>query len=256
MSIAAILLLAGPAHAVAGTAEYVLGPSDAIQVEVVGQNFGGRYVVGTDGTLPFPYCGRIVVGGVTLAAATDAIRDCLLDGVLVDPQVNVRVEEYRSQRVDVLGAVAKPGAVYLQDGSPTLRAVLGQAGGVQAEKSNGSVMIARGDERITVPVDGLGSDAGSMVVRAGDVISVDQGLMVVVIGSVSKEGEVPFVEGMTVLQALARAGGPNAVANLGAAYVLREGKKIRVNLRKVRNGRAEDILLQPGDALHVPESPI
>lgn len=256
MSIAAILLLAGPAHAVAGTSEYVLGPGDAIQVEVVGQEFGGRFVVGTDDTVPFPYCGRIKIGGQSLAAATDAIRDCLLDGVLVDPQINVRVEEYRSQRVDVLGAVAKPGAVYLQDGRPTVRQVLGQAGGVQSEKSNGTIVINRGGERITIPLGELEAEPGSTVVMAGDVLSVDEGLIVLVMGSVHKEGELGFVEGMTVSQALARAGGASPVANLSAAYVLRDGKRIHVNLRKVRRGRAEDLVLQAGDQVHVPESPI
>ncbi|MCA9493517.1 MAG: polysaccharide biosynthesis/export family protein [Myxococcales bacterium] len=256
MSIAAILLLAGPAHAVAGTSEYVLGPGDGIQVEVVGQNFGGKFIVGTDGTVPFPYCGKIQLGGFSLAHATDTIRTCLLDGVLVDPQVSVQVEEYRSQRVDVLGAVTKPGGIYLQDGSPTLRQVLGQAGGVQSEKSNGTIVINRGTERISVPVAQLELEGGSTIVLAGDVISVDEGLVVLVMGSVQKEGAFGFVEGMTVSQALARAGGASPVANLSAAYVLRDGQKLRVNLRKVRRGRAEDVVLQAGDQLHVPESPI
>lgn len=252
----AALLVAGAAHAVAGTTEYQLGPRDVLQVQVIGTEFGGQYTVGSAGTLSFPWCESLSVGGKSVAEAETALRDCLRDGVLVDPQVMIRIDQYRSQKVEVTGSVKTEGPIYLQ-GPTTVRAALGQAGGVVGETNNGAVVVIRGDERFELPLRDLGGAAGSMEVLAGDVVSVDQGQVVFVEGvGVSKPGTLAFVDGMTAYQALVRAGGATQVANLGAAYVLRNGEKISVNLRKIRDGKAADIVLLPGDQLVVPESPI
>lgn len=243
-------------RAVAGTTdEYRLGPGDVLKIEVIGQSFGGQYVVGTLGTLTFPYCEQVAVGGLSVAEAESALRACLLDGVLVDPQVSARIEEYHSQKVEIVGAVPKPGIVSLQ-GPTTLRTVLGLVGGVQSEQATGVVSVTRGEETFQIPISDLPGQAGDVRILAGDVVSVEEGQVVLVGGQVSKPGAISFNEGMTVREALLRAGGQTAVANLGASYVLRDGEKISVNLRRIQRGKAADLVLEPGDQLVVPESPI
>jgi polysaccharide export outer membrane protein len=255
LSVGNALLLVLTSTAAAGDVSYRLGPGDVVQVEVLGTDIGGQYVLASEGVMSLPYCDSLRLGAKTIAEAESSIRACLLDGVVKDPQVTLRVLEFHSQRIEVTGAVARPGSVFLQ-GDTNLRSLLGMAGGAVAEKSNGAVIVVRGEERLSVPLQDLGGEGGSMRVQAGDVVTVEQGFVVLVDGvGVQKPGEVPYAEGMTAFQALLRAGGATQIANLQASYVLRGDEKISVNLRKIRNGKSADVELLPGDKLVVPESP-
>jgi polysaccharide biosynthesis/export protein len=255
VGVAAYLVLTSAPAFAQQPGEYLVGPGDVLRVDVYDKvDLSGDYVVGTAGALTFPYCGAVPVADKTLSEAQQTVRACLLDGVLVDPQVTVRVAEFRSRRVEVRGAVNKPGPYYLQ-GATTLRAIIGLAGDVQADRVTGAVTVVRGDGRTTVSMDQLDGDDGSVLVEAGDVILVEQGAVVLVGGQVENPGPILFSEGLTVTEALVRAGDATGVANLAASYVLREGEKISVNLKKMRKGRGADFVLEPGDTLVVPESP-
>ena len=86
-----------------------------------------------------------------------------------------------------------------------------------------------------------------------DIVFVPQSL-VSVMGQVGKPGEVSFRDGLTVSQCVAAAGGALPTAALGNLYILRGDKRLRVNLRRILAGTADDLVLQAGDRLYVPES--
>ncbi len=82
---------------------------------------------------------------------------------------------------------------------------------------------------------------------------------VFVLGSVGKPGPVPIDAGrMTVIEAIARAGGTTKVADGSRALLTREhqGKQVRVavDVAAIGRGQAPDVELQPGDILFVPET--
>jgi polysaccharide biosynthesis/export protein len=244
------------ASALASTTDYRVGPGDVLRVDIYGETFGGTFVVGTNGAISMPYCELVPVGGLTVLEAEDAVEACLADGYLVDPQVSVRIEEYKSQRVEVLGAVVKPGLYYLT-GETTLRSVIGQAGGVQAEKSVGRVVVTRANgDRVVIPIDEIMGPPGEVALQRGDSVNVDEGELVWVGGEVEKPGSIGYVDGMTVTQALMKAGGPTGVARLSGAYLLRDGDRISVNLRRMLRGKDADFVMEPGDRLVVQESPL
>ncbi len=248
----------GLASAAEVDAEYRIGPTDVLEVILYGQpGIGGTVVVSSSGEVSFAIpCGPVTVAGRTPAEAEAAIEEALRPDCFVDPQVAVRVAEYRSRRVEVLGAIAKPGLYYLE-GETTLRSVIALAGGVQVEKSAGQVVITRGGvQRASMTFDELEGDAGMLMLVSGDVVAVQEGLFVFVTGEVDKPGAVVFTTGLPVTEALARAGDASPVANLGGAYVLRGTEKIALNLRRIRRGKAADFLMEPGDKLFVPESPL
>ncbi len=92
-------------------------------------------------------------------------------------------------------------------------------------------------------------------------ISVQEFSNLFVIGQVLQPGPFPFKGGMTVLEAVTTAGGFTKIANKRKVKIVRtagegaDGKmSMTVNVANVINGKDEDIFLQPGDTVIVPES--
>src|SRR3954451_21584517 len=106
-----------PAASAQTAGDYVIGPQDVLAIQVFDQaDLGGKYTVETDGTFSFPLVGRITAGGLTLRTLEGELRKKLADGYFRTPQVSVAVEQYRSQRVFVVGEVRNPGPVPLTGG--------------------------------------------------------------------------------------------------------------------------------------------
>lgn len=81
---------------------------------------------------------------------------------------------------------------------------------------------------------------------------------VYVLGQVKEPGPYPFKGGMTVLQAVTTAGGFTKIANQRKVRIVRtsdgEPKVIHANISSIANGDDQDVLLEPGDNVIVPES--
>src|SRR5262245_44853566 len=87
-------------------ADYKVGPNDVLAITVFDQpQLTGRYMVQADGSFTFPLLGRVNVGGLTMQAVENHVRDSLAKGYLKNPQVGVSVEEFRSQQVFIVGEV-------------------------------------------------------------------------------------------------------------------------------------------------------
>jgi polysaccharide export outer membrane protein len=81
---------------------------------------------------------------------------------------------------------------------------------------------------------------------------------VYLLGEVNRPGPVIMTPSMTVLQAIAAAGGPTAYANTKKMYVLRKDganqTKLAFNYKEAIKGNApeQNVLLKPGDTIVVP----
>jgi polysaccharide export outer membrane protein len=80
--------------------------------------------------------------------------------------------------------------------------------------------------------------------------------MVYVTGEVQRPGAYPLIDSMTVVQLIARSGGPTDFAKKNKVYVLRAGNSARINVdyRKVLKGQSpeQNVELAPGDTVVVP----
>jgi len=89
-------------------------------------------------------------------------------------------------------------------------------------------------------------------------VSVKEFSNIFVFGQVNQPGPYLFRGGMTVLQAISTAGGFTKLANSRKARIVREhGNQrqiIEVNVNNLTKGQSEDVTLQPGDTVVVPES--
>ena len=102
LAVLLVYVTTDPAHAQVNN--YIVGPQDVLTIALFDQqDLSGKYTVEADGTFTFPLIGRVKAGGLTLRGVEDALRKELSNGFFKNPQVSVAVEQYRSQRIFVVG---------------------------------------------------------------------------------------------------------------------------------------------------------
>lgn len=226
-----------------------LGPGDQISMHVFGQSsMDGVMNVADDGTVQVPLAGRVQVGGLSLAQAARRVEAALRKGqFLVNPHVTFTIVQLRSQEVSVLGQVHRPG-IYSIESSTTLVDLLAQAGGETAAGADSVYILRKGADntlrRLAINLHGLAqaegaSEAAEVTMRAGDQIYVPRAPEFYVTGQVHAPGPFRLDSGMTVLQAIAEAGG-----------VTEMGSERRVVIKRPEpDGRYRDIPARPTDRI-------
>jgi len=158
-----------------------LGAGDIFEVRVFQEpDLSGIFQVGPQGDIVFPLCRKVTVGGLTANATAEALRTCLADGFLRNPQVSVLVKEYNSKKVFVFGEVQKPGTFLFEDGMSVVQAIT-LAGGFTKGASQNSTSLTRhvGGEEVKVKVNvqdiALGK-APNVLLEPGDIVYVPESL--------------------------------------------------------------------------------
>lgn len=162
------------------TADGSLGPGDVFDVRVYGEEeLSGSYQVSGSGTIDYPLVGRIEVAGLEPVEVADRISASLKQGeYLRSPQVSVFVREYNSKKVNIMGAVAKPGTYPVRDGMTVVEAISG-AGGLTSIAAGNDVVVTRRVDGQVVRFKVAVSDAASgrvqdVAIQAGDTIFVPE----------------------------------------------------------------------------------
>lgn len=257
--------------AVSGLAQgrgYRVGAGDVLKVTVWGHDDLTRpVVVPPDGTVPFPLIGDIRVLGLTTGQIELRLKDLLGRDYLVDPQVSVVVQEYRSQRVFVLGEVAKPGT-YALTGQLSLLDIFSQAGGptkvagrdilvVRAPAAEGPAAPgAAGTTTVRVNLGRLldGDAAENLALESGDTIYLPKQVGIFLLGEVRRPGAYGLERDTTALEAITMAGGLTERAVLSAARLLRkksDGTQETTDV-DLTGSKARETLLSDGDTLLIP----
>lgn len=215
------------------------------------------------GDASFAFIGPLHVAGLTPDQTRDAIATSLRDGNFVlHPQVAVLIQEYGTQGVSVLGQVQKPG-VYPVLGSRTLLDVISQAGGTTTLAGSSVTIKRHADGAIlTIPLtrNAEQSLASDVQLLPGDKVIIPRASLIYVIGDVGRPGGFVMENDgkMTVLQAVALAGGQTRTAAMRHVRLIRRKESnysdTEVSLKKIMNGQASDVELQPEDVLYVPNS--
>jgi polysaccharide biosynthesis/export protein len=211
------------------------------------------------------YCaliGPTHVAGLTIEEAARLIES-RLSSFLKDPYVSLFVTEYASQGASVLGEVNKPG-VYPVLGDQHLYDMISAAGGL-TEKAGHSITITHRsdpDKPVVLPVSrNLSDDPQSNIkIFPRDTIIVRKADIVYVVGDVGRPSALIMdAGGLSVLKAVALAGGTTRTAKLSGVKILRKGPGggmagTPVELKKILQAKAPDLSLQADDILVVPSS--
>lgn len=265
----ALVLVAGDVlHAgqAAAPTNYVIGAQDILMITSFDQeDLSGKYPVDSDGTFTFPLIGRVKAGGLTLRELEAELKKRLTGDFFKDPQLSVGVEQYRSQKIHIVGEVRNP-ATYPLTGDMSLIEAIARAGSTLPSAS-GEALIVRakaggqakgpilpnGDDDTdvtTVDLKALQSGALSqnVALRDGDTIFVPRAESVYVFGQVKNPGAYAIQRNTTVLQALSLAGGVNERGATGRIKIVRieKGKTVEVKVKLTD-------IVRPGDTIMVPE---
>lgn len=242
-----------------------IGQGDLLDVAVFGVgDFNQSVRVSQSGDVILPLIGQAHVANLTPQEAQNLIATKLVQGNFYNhPQVTVFIKEYATQGVSVLGEVNKPG-VYPRLGERRLFDMISAAGGYTQRAGTTVTITRRGQpdkpQTVTLSNDPVKSQASNVEVFPGDTIVVSPAGIVYVVGDVSKPSGFTMQnnENMSVLQALAMAGGANPTAKLDNARLIRKNaagmQEIPMPLKKILQAKATDQALQPGDILFVPAS--
>jgi polysaccharide export outer membrane protein len=261
---------------------YVLGAGDQISIHVVNfEEINDKPIsIDLSGAIRLPMVGSIPASGLTVEQVGSEIAK-RLETYVKHPDVSVSVTEFRSQPVSVIGAVKNPGVQQVQ-GQKTLVEMLSLAGGLDSTTAGSVLKITRRLEWGPIPLPNAINDPTNqfsvaqisvkslleaknpeqnILVKPYDVISVPRGETVYVIGEVLKAGGFLLndSEQVTVLQVLSMAGGCDRMAQPQHARILRRvpgalRTDIPVDLRKILDGKTEDVRMQAEDILFVPNS--
>lgn len=255
---------------------------DKINIQVRGeQNFSGVFQVTDSGEITYPELGLIQVDQMTLDQLRQLLFQKLGSDYLVNPQISVSFEESLSKSVSVAGQVAKPGNYIVTPGLTLLKLVF-QVSGLNLEPSKLYVKLIRKDStgkastaeiKLDDVVKGAAEDP---LVMPGDLISVHlipeiiekekqekekkkYAEYVTILGQVRSPGNYEPGEDASLIKVLGEAGGFTPSALTGSVKIVRrsqDGKEtiFTVDAGKIMEGRAEDIKLQAGDLIVVPES--
>jgi polysaccharide export outer membrane protein len=241
-----------------------LGPGDLVEVNVYNvPELTTKARVGNSGDVYLPLIDYVHVGDLTVEEAQALVQKRLEDGGFVrGAHVTIFLDESASQGVTILGEVVKPG-IYPAIGERKLYDLISAAGGFSASAGR-KVSIIR-ERSTTGPITvnlprNLADDLGDNIeILPGDTITVPRAPIIYVVGDVGRPAGLLVDNGsLTVLQALALAGGANHTAKVSGTRIIRKGPagmtETRVPLKKMLEAKAPDLTLQADDILFVPLS--
>jgi len=246
--------------------DYLVGPGDVIEVEVLGNDDLSRTTtVQTSGTITLPLLGDVTVAGLSPRAMAERLRDLLGRDYLVNPQVEVKVKDYLSQFVSAVGEVQTPGRKPIK-GRTRLIDALVEAGGFNARASvevvvtriNGT--FADGAHSLTVRLGGALTPetqrALDTLLVSGDIVSASPREYVTVEGEVQRPNRYPIDGQLSITGVLSLAGGLTRFASSDVKVRRvdpRTGQtEIReVSLKAIGKGKQPDLVLQPNDVVSV-----
>jgi len=243
----------------------LIGPGDMVQVDVLDTPEMSQQVRVTDaGEIPLAYLGTIHVAGETPGSAATHIQKALKDGgIMRHPEVTVRVQEYATQDVSVIGQVHLPGS-YSITTPQTILKILSLAGGVLDTADRHIVVKRRGTQENVdyyLANDSTRALQSMVIVNPGDTVLVSRAPVIYILGDVNRPGGYAIATNdsrLSLMQAVAMAGSANKTSIQSHVRLLRKtpnGRtEIPVRLDAIEKGKLDDIELQADDIVYIPFS--
>ena len=244
---------------VAFSQDYIIGEGDVLKITVYDHDdLTTTARVSGDGMISFPLIGQVNVKGLTLSQITQKISVLLADGYIVNPQVSIFMQEFRSKKAFIMGEVNRPG-LYVLPGHTTFLALLSQAGGLTKDAGDKAIIKRKAGPsetaEITITLDlkrlvENGDTSLDIPIMDSDSVYITKAGVFYVTGEVKKPDAYKYEEGTTVIKAITMGGGFTDKASTGRVRIIRKVNGKEEILEKVKM----DETVRPDDVIVVPES--
>lgn len=239
--------------------DYIIGEGDVLKIMVYGHSdLTTVERVSGNGMINFPLLGQLSVAGLAVSEISIRISSMLADGYIVDPQVSVFIEEFRSQKAVIMGEVMKPG-LYKLKGRTSFLELVSMAGGLTRDAGDTAIVKrksrrAKGEEEIaTIDLVRLikeGDTSLDVPVLEGDSIYVAKAGLIFVTGEVRRPDAYKYEDDTSIIKAITKAGGFTDKASAGRVKIIR---KVDGKEKIIDNVNMDDTVLS-GDVIVIPES--
>lgn len=218
---------------------YLVGPGDVLQITVwdhpeltlpTGQfrdaETSGQ-LVDEEGYFFYPYIGKVRARGMTVAGLREVITE-RLSTYINNPQLDVRVVDFRSKKIYVVGEVNVPGVLPLNDVPMMVADAINRAGGLTDDAYKSGVNISRDGTIYNIDLKAmydLADASQNLRLKHGDILNVlDRSQQkVFVMGEVKAPRSVAIINSeLTLSAALGEVGGVNQLsADSSRIFVIR-----------------------------------
>jgi polysaccharide export outer membrane protein len=257
--------------------QYSIGSTDILEfVMFSDESLSREITVRYDGYISLPRIGDVHVGGLSRSESEDKIES-QYGRIYKNPEVSLAVVEPHSKSYTVAGDVENPGQ-YPYKRSVGVWDAIQQAGGPRIQRfgtnsfgSSATGQIAKayiirntsGARQVFSfdlrNIEQAGAFPGDTTVQFGDIIYVPGGVnLIYVLGESRGSSVVQLTEGLTVMKALALAGGAEGrSARLKSIALLRElpNEQLSVtviDIKEMLKEGGQDYHLLPGDIIYIP----
>jgi len=254
----ALLLLSASPLVTASASNYLVGAGDVLRIAVYDHaDLTTTVRVNSDGTILYPLIGTVAVGGQTVTQVAATLGSALTDGFIVNPQVSVFIEEFRSRKAFIMGQVRTPG-IYELSGPSTLLELISKAGGLTSGAGE-TVSIKRkagpdgAEQTFTASLQSLDKEGPSSLdvpIFDGDSVFVTESGTLYVTGQVNRPNAYKLDKETSVIKAITMAGGFTPLAAQRRVKIIR-----RINgSETVMDNVPLHAQVLPEDVIVVPES--